>query len=94
MALIANSSHNIHIEAGPASTRPQTMPLPTERGEIGYMEGAVDEERSSSPEPLPAHHPADRDHSVLTAVAGSSDIPAPSTLDNTLTPPKFRIRSI
>ncbi|KAH0585938.1 hypothetical protein J132_00592 [Termitomyces sp. J132] len=88
MASIASSSSNFDIEAGPASALLQAGPLPTKRGEIGYVENAVNEARNSSPEAiLPAHHPDDRDHSAPITSAASSDTSAPSTLDNTLTPP-------
>ncbi|KAG6860361.1 hypothetical protein C0995_012255 [Termitomyces sp. Mi166 len=92
MASIASSSSNIDIEAGPASPRPQAGPLPTKRGEIGYIEGAADEARSSSPEAiLPARHPADRDPAAppltTSRVAASSNSPAPSASNDTLTSP-------
>ncbi|KAG6887745.1 hypothetical protein C0992_010895 [Termitomyces sp. T32_za158] len=91
MASIANSSslNRSGIEAEATDTPSQQAgPSPRKRGEIGFIEGAADEARSSSPEViLPAHHPADRDHSTRTTVAALLNPPVPSTTDATLTRP-------
>ncbi|KAI0373728.1 hypothetical protein BV20DRAFT_962303 [Pilatotrama ljubarskyi] len=53
--------------ADPEPPRPQAGPLPSKRGEIGYVEGVHDRgeptegQASASTTSLPARHPADRD---------------------------------
>lgn len=65
-------------KAAAEEVRPQAGPLPSKRGEIGYMEGSFqrDEEgggSSSVVENMPARHPADREPSGPTAsTSGSS----------------------
>ncbi|KAI0826814.1 hypothetical protein BC628DRAFT_1291923, partial [Trametes gibbosa] len=58
--------------------RPQAGPLPSKRGEIGYVEGIHDRgdavsEASASTTSLPARHPADR---VPTPAAGGPSTPS------------------
>jgi len=68
MALTDSPSHPPTISAvDEQERRPQAEPLPSKRGEIGYVEGvhplALDRRNDSNPElnALPARHPADRD---------------------------------
>lgn len=62
-----------------AERRPQADPLPSKRGEIGYVEGAhiaqvLQQEEIPS---LPARHPADRDQPSQPDTQGSADVEAP-----------------
>ncbi|KAG6856239.1 hypothetical protein H0H87_006172 [Tephrocybe sp. NHM501043] len=85
MASIASSSSNADVVV-PASPRAQAGPLPSKRGEIGYVEGAADVARSPSPEvSIPERHPADRDHSTPTASAVTPDVPIPTASNTPLT---------
>lgn len=74
--------------------RPQAAPLPRKRGEIGYQEGASEQEqgRSSTPDVvLPPRHPADRDSEqgstagTTPAVTDAGTGPSSSTSDVTST---------
>lgn len=63
--------------------RPQAEPLPSKRGEIGYVEG-VHSESGRQQEPgaeisLPARHPADRDQSAQEAPSGPQNPSLPPT---------------
>ncbi|KAL1950398.1 hypothetical protein VTO73DRAFT_5522 [Trametes versicolor] len=56
--------------------RPQAGPLPSKRGEIGFVEGLHDRgdtasEASASTTSLPAHHPADREGPAAAAAAAA-----------------------
>ncbi|KAI0357457.1 hypothetical protein OH77DRAFT_1422315 [Trametes cingulata] len=69
--------------------RPQAGPLPSKRGEIGYVEGVHDRgdsthvQASASTTSLPARHPADRDAPPPASEPGapppSGDAPRPSS---------------
>ncbi|KAF5382672.1 hypothetical protein D9615_002729 [Tricholomella constricta] len=87
MASIASSSNANTATTSQGDSRPQAGPLPSKRGEIGYVEGTdvPGEARSSSPEAaLPARHPADsRNNSVTDVSATATDAnPIPSTSTN------------
>ncbi|GLB38620.1 hypothetical protein LshimejAT787_0504850 [Lyophyllum shimeji] len=80
MASIASSSSSPDTPATTShgSPRPQAGPLPSKRGEIGYVEGVHTQDggRSSSPDAvLPARHPADRDNTNASASTTTSDAP-------------------
>ncbi|KAH9851672.1 hypothetical protein C2E23DRAFT_828628 [Lenzites betulinus] len=67
-----------HAEDSEEYPRPQAGPLPSKRGEIGYVEGVhnrgdIEAEASASTTSLPARHPADR--APTPAAAGSSTPP-------------------
>lgn len=71
-------------------SRPQAGPLPSKRGEIGYVEGAeiTTEAQSSIPEiVLPATHPADRDAPANVSTAPEPTNPTTSPSANTLVSP-------
>ncbi|KAG6835770.1 hypothetical protein H0H93_014848 [Arthromyces matolae] len=91
MASIASSSTTIDLEGQrPGTPRSQAAPLPTKRGEIGYVEGRqLEEVDISSPgDVLPARHPADRDPPApSTAASTSLDTPSPAVSNNTLVYP-------
>ncbi|KAI0647795.1 hypothetical protein C8Q79DRAFT_868771, partial [Trametes meyenii] len=67
--------------------RPQAGPLPSKRGEIGFVEGVHDRadiqaQASASSTSLPARHPADRDAPPAvedSTSPSSSDAPRPSS---------------
>ncbi|PPQ92842.1 hypothetical protein CVT25_004330 [Psilocybe cyanescens] len=67
-----------------AERRPQAEPLPSKRGEIGYVEGVhvpLQRTQDAAVSSLPARHPADRDHSsppVTSVDTGSAEAPPPS----------------
>ncbi|KAI0632383.1 hypothetical protein C8Q77DRAFT_921559 [Trametes polyzona] len=66
-----------HAEEPP---RPQAGPLPSKRGEIGYVEGVHDRgdaqpEASASTTSLPARHPADRDVPANAAATAATSTP-------------------
>ncbi|KAF8195468.1 hypothetical protein BJ912DRAFT_957066 [Pholiota molesta] len=67
-------------EAGPSETRPQADPLPSKRGEIGYVEGVHNwttaPPGNASEVDLPERHPADRG-----ATSTGSNVPASSATE-------------
>ncbi|OBZ68701.1 hypothetical protein A0H81_11155 [Grifola frondosa] len=69
--------------------RPQADPLPSKRGEIGYVEGlhnAIEQpEANTSTFTLPARHPADRDASSSITTSGDRTATSP-TSTHTSTP--------
>ncbi|KAG5644776.1 hypothetical protein DXG03_007684 [Asterophora parasitica] len=85
MASIASSSNAAAAVTPQSDSRVEAGPLPSKRGEIGYVEGAevAEETRSSSSEEaLPARHPADREESPATnasATAPDANHPSAST---------------
>lgn len=87
MASIASSSNSSSSSSTThQESRPQAGPLPSKRGEIGYVEGQDDEERSTSPDTtLPARHPADRDTPATTSNSESS--PTPVTANHSIASP-------
>jgi len=84
MEPVASSSSNVN-------PRPQAGPLPSKRGEIGYVESENTqcEEHGSSPEVvLPERHPADRDNpSVNRAATDPLPTPPASGLNTSLVSP-------
>jgi len=91
MASIASSSNTDTATASYGNPQCQAGPLPSKRGEIGYVEGAdtQGETRSSSPPvALPATHPADRDNSTVSASTTSlASNSTPSASVNTFVSP-------
>ncbi|KAF8073932.1 hypothetical protein FPV67DRAFT_775395 [Lyophyllum atratum] len=93
MASIASSSNAETATTSHRIPRPPAAPLPSKRGEIGFLEGADTqvEARSTSPETaLPARHPADRDNSDTNASASMTALgegPIPSASNSTLVSP-------
>jgi len=84
------SHNNAPSNEAESPHRPQADPLPSKRGEIGYIEAAAAEspaERSqvttSNTHVLPARHPADRDHSPI-----SSDAVIPPAQSEDVTHPR------
>lgn len=75
------SSPVIGSSSTPETERPQAGPLPSKRGEIGFVESthAVVDNRTPVEE-LPARHPADRD-GVAQAVASTTSVTSPPTGD-------------
>ncbi|KAH9480604.1 hypothetical protein JR316_0007204 [Psilocybe cubensis] len=75
-----------------AERRPQAEPLPSKRGEIGYIEGVhVPLERADDAglARLPERHPADRDNSPPSAPpldTGSAANPSPSSSESPSSP--------
>jgi len=67
-----------------AERRPQADPLPSKRGEIGFVEGvhSPTEAQQEVVSTLPARHPADRDHSLP-----QSDLPPPESASSPPLPP-------
>lgn len=80
-------------EDSESGRRSQAEPLPSKRGEIGYVEGVhnLDQGREGSVStdgiPLPERHPADRDHNLPSSLpAEPANPPPPSSSHNTPSP--------
>jgi len=84
MASIAAESSSSASRHSAETIRPEAGPLPSKRGEIGYVEeehGAEAQENAAADPALPARHPADRQMSPATTIASLTPTTA-STLPN------------